>query len=148
MPKIFGSSLLGILLASLALYMLGFIWYGILFEDLWISLSGISKEAAQTNMESMGAMGFVWGIIITLAQVLGLAYILNHANAARLGTCVKIGAIIATLIALPVMAYNVLYGGSSAKLLGLDYAHLLIGYAIACAILSLFRRRGALASEA
>ena len=51
---------------------------------------------------------------------------------------------LATLFALPVMAYNWLYQGSSANLLGLDYMHLLIGYGLVGAILGFFRGKSSI----
>ena len=144
MPKIFGTSLVGILLATIALYMVGFLWYGIIFEKMWLSLSGITKEAAQTSMEAMGAMGYIWGLLISLAQVLGLAYILHQSNASLLLTCAKIGAVIAVLIALPLMAYSSLYGDVPTALLGLNFGHTLVGYIIACAVISFFRGKDAI----
>lgn len=139
MPKIFGTSLLGILAATIVFYILGFLWYGVLFTDQWMVANGIAEEAAKTHADAMGPMMYIWGIIITLAQVLGLAYILHHASTSVLMTCAKIGAIIAVLIALPLMAYSVLYAGLSVNALGLDFAHILIGYILVCAVLSFFR---------
>jgi len=136
MPKIFGTSWLGIIAATVAFYLIGFLWYGILFSDQWMAANGITEEAAKA---STAAMVYVWGILITLAQVLGLAYILNHASASLLITCAKIGGIIAILIALPLMAYSVLYEGRAINALWIDLAHILIGYVVACTVLSFFR---------
>ncbi len=144
MPKIFGTSLVGILAATVVFYLLGFLWYGILFDDQWMVANGIAEEAAKAHAEAMGPMMYVWGIVITLAQVLGLAYILHHASASVLMTCAKIGAIIAILIALPLMAYSVLYEGRSINALGLDLAHILIGYILVCVVLSFFRGKDAI----
>jgi len=144
MPKIFGTSWLGILAATVAFYLLGFLWYGIVFTDMWMDANGMTKEAADAHNAKLGPMMYIWGILITLAQVLGLAYILNHASASLLVTCAKIGAIIAILIALPLMAYSALYEGRSIHAVGLDVAHILVGYIIACAILSFFRGKDAI----
>jgi len=145
MPKIFGTSLLGIVAATVAFYILGFLWYGIIFQEMWMGLGGITEEAAAAKAEAMGLMMYVWGITITLMQVLGLAYILNHAGASLLTTCAKICAVVAVLIALPVIAYGAIYGiHYPVKLLGLDFAHLLIGYLIVGIILSFFRGQDAL----
>ena len=84
-------------------------------------------------------MMFVWGLLITLAQVLGIALFLKKANISSAGKGLLKGAILATLFALPVMTYNWLYQGSSANLLGLDYIHLLIGYSLVGAVLGFFR---------
>ncbi|MBL4871232.1 MAG: DUF1761 domain-containing protein [Robiginitomaculum sp.] len=144
MPKIFGTSLAGILVATIVFYLLGFLWYGVLFSDQWMVANGIAEEAAKAHADKMGAMMYVAGIIITLMQVLGLAYILHHASASVLMTCVKICAIIAVLIALPLMMYAHIYEGRSHQAVGLDFAHVLIGYALVGAILSFFRGKDAI----
>ena len=139
MPKIFGTNLLGIVLATLAFYMVGFLIYGILFGEAWMDYAGMTEADANARNAELGAMMFVWGLVITLVQVLGISYVLQQAGASVLGTCAKIGAILATCFALPVMAYNWLYQGSSINLLGLDFAHLLLGYVLAASVMSFFR---------
>lgn len=144
MPKIFGTSLAGILVATIVFYLLGFLWYGIVFSEMWMAFNGITMEEATAQSEKLGAMMYVAGIIITLLQVLGLAYILHHASASVLMTCVKICAIVAVLIALPLMMYAHIYEGRSHQAVGLDFAHVLIGYALVGAILSFFRGKDAI----
>ena len=139
MPKIFGSSLIAILLATIAFYMLGFLWYGFLFADSWMHLTGITEVEATVRSEQLGAMMYVWGLLITLAQVLGIAAVLNWAGATRLLTCVKIAVMIAIMIVLPVLGYGMLYQGVSIHLVGIDFLHLLLGYVLVAAVLSFFR---------
>jgi len=144
MPKIFGTNLLGILAATVVFYLLGFLWYGMIFSEMWLAFNGISEADALAHAEKMGAMMYVGGILITLLQVLGLAYVLHHASASLLLTCVKIGAIIAMLLSLPIMMYAHIYEGTSHQAIALDFAHILVGYVISCAVLSFFRGKDAL----
>ena len=143
MPKIFGHSLLAIGLATILFYMVGFVIYGLLFGEQWMSYAGMTEAEATARNEALGPMMFVWGLLITLAQVLAIAIFLKKANVSSAGKGLLNGAILATLFALPVMAYNWLYQGSSANLLGLDYMHLLVGYSIAGAVLGFFRSKSA-----
>ena len=144
MPKIFGTSLLGILAASVALYFVGFLIYGILFQDQWLAFNNMTMEEATAINQNLGAMMYVFGFLITILQVVGLSYVLQQSGASLLGTCAKIGAIIAALFALPLMAYAVLYEGRSTNALWLDFGHILIGYALAGAVLSFFRGKDAI----
>ena len=139
MPKIFGYSLLAIILATIVFYMVGFAIYGFLFSEQWMTYAGMTEAEALARNEALGPMMFVWGLLITLAQVLGIALFLKKANISSAGKGLLKGAILATLFALPVMTYNWLYQGSSANLLGLDYMHLLIGYSLVGAVLGFFR---------
>ena len=137
MPKIFGTSLIGILAASVVFFMLGWLWYGIIFQEMWMGLAGITETEPNP-------MTMVWGFVITVVQVLGIAFVLNHAGASTLATCVKIGAILAIFIALPVLSYGAIYGQHyPTKMLELDFGHLLIGYCIVGAVLSFFRGKDA-----
>lgn len=144
MPKIFGTSLAGIFVTTLVLYFLGFLWYGFLFSDAWLAATGLSEAQATAIAEALGPMMFVWGILITLAQVLGLTFILNQAGASVLGTCVKICAIVALLIALPLMAYASVYEGRSIHGFYIDLGHVFVGYCLAGAVLSFFRCKDAI----
>lgn len=144
MPKIFGTSLLGILAATIVFYMVGFLIYGILFSEQWMAFAGMTEAEALARNEQLGPMMYVWGLVITLMQVLGLSYVLQQSSASTLPTCAKIAAIMAALFALPVMAYSWLYEGSSANLLGMDFMHLLIGYVLAGIVMSFFRGKDAI----
>jgi len=139
MPKIFGHSLLAIILTTIIFYMVGFAIYGFLFSEQWMTYAGMTEAEALARNEALGPMMFVWGLLITLAQVLGIALFLKKANISSAGKGLLKGAILATLFALPVMTYNWLYQGSSANLLRLDYMHLLIGYSLVGAVLGFFR---------
>ena len=139
MPKLFGNSLLSLLIATIAFYMLGFVWYGFLFADSWMHLTGITEAKAVEMSSEMGAMMYVWGLLITLAQVIGIAAVLNWAGASRLLTCVKIAVVLAVLLVLPVISYGGIYEGVSIHLIGINFLHLLLGYALVAAILSFFR---------
>jgi len=111
---------------------------------MWMAFNGMTEAGAIAHAEKMGVMMYVAGIIITLMQVLGLAYVLNHASASVLLTCVKICAIIALLIALPMMMYAHIYEGRSHQAVSLDFAHTLLGYILVGAILSFFRGKDAI----
>jgi hypothetical protein len=139
MPKLFGNSLLSLILATIVFYMLGFLWYGFLFADSWMHLTGITEADAKIMQDKLGAMMFVWGILISLMQVLGIAAVLNLAGASRLVTCVKITSMLAIMIVLPVISYGALYEGVSIHLIGIDFLHLLLGYILIGATLSFFR---------
>lgn len=138
MPKIFGTNLLGIVVATIVFFMLGWLWFGALFMEKWGELTGVPMEG------DMNPMVMVKGLIITLAQVLGLSYILQHAGASTLNTCLKICGVVALLIALPLIAYNVIYEGRHKQLFLIDASHILVGYLLVGAVLSFFRGKDAI----
>ena len=133
MPKIFGTNILGILAAAIAGYIVGYLWYGVIFMEKWEMLTGMGGDA------NMDPMMFVWGFLITLVQTVGLAAILNWAGASKLVTCIKIAAIVAILFIIPAHAADTLYQKESIQLLGIDASHALVSFIVMGAIISLFR---------
>jgi len=143
MPKLHGTSLLGILAAAVALYLLGFLVYGILFGEQWMAWNEMTLEDATAINEKLGPMMYVYGFLISLLQVVGLNWVLQQSGASVLSTCAKIGAFVGVLIILPVMCYAVLYEGRSVNALLLDFVHSLIGMVLAGTVLSFFRGKDA-----
>ena len=139
MPKIFNTSWLAVILATIIFYLIGFVWYGFLFEELWLSEAGMTAEQADAAMAAKGAMVFVWGLLITLAQALGLLWVINHAGAKRLPACLKTAFWLFFMIAAPLLAYACLYGGYSLQGIMLDYGHILIGWLAMAGIYAAFR---------
>ena len=43
MPRILGLNIIAVIVATLAFYMLGALWYGALFSDLWVGLWGFTE---------------------------------------------------------------------------------------------------------
>lgn len=143
MPKIMNTSWLAVLLATIAFYMVGFICYGFLFEAQWIEASGMTKAEIDASMADKGAMMFVWGLLITLAQAIGVLYVINLAGAKRLPACLKAVFWLFVTIAAPLLAYACLYGDYTLTGILIDYGHIFIGYMVMAAIYSLFRGKDA-----
>ena len=139
MPRIFNTSWAAVLLATLAFYMVGFVWYGFLFQDLWLASSGMTEEQTMVIAENKGAMMFVWGLLLTLAQALGLLWVLNLAGAKRLAASLKITFWLFVMIAAPLLAYNCLYGTYPLEGILMDYGHILLGWLAMGAIYAAFR---------
>ena len=76
MPKIFNTSWLAVILATLAFYMIGFVWYAFLFQDVWLAASGMTLAETEAIAEAQGPMILVWGLLITLAQAFGYSGLL------------------------------------------------------------------------
>ena len=144
MPKIFNTSWVAVIVATLVFYMIGFAWYGFLFQDIWLAASGMTLEQTQAMAEAQGAMMFVWGLFITLAQALGVLWAINLAGAKRLPACLKTAFWLFLMIAAPSMAYACLYGGYSLQGYLVDFSHLLVGYLAMAAIYAAFRGKDAI----
>ena len=65
---------LAILVAALAAFPLGYLWYGPLFQKAWMALTGITKDSAgQVNMAKIYGTALVLNLIIatSLAMFIG-----------------------------------------------------------------------------
>lgn len=142
MPKIFNTPWLAVLLATLVFYLIGFTVYGFLFQDVWLAASGMTLEQTEAMAAAQGPMMFVWGILITLAQALGLLWVINLAGASGLSACLKLAFWLFAMIAAPLLAYACLYGGYSLPGILVDYGHILFGYLAMAAVFSAFRSKG------
>jgi len=138
MPKIFNTSWLAVILATVVFYLIGFAWYGFLFQDIWLAASGMTLAETEAMAKSQGAMMFVWGLLITVAQALGLLWIINLAGAKRLPKCLSIAFWTFLMIAAPLLAYACLYDGYSLQGILIDYGHILLGWLAMSAIYSAF----------
>ena len=133
MPKL---NPIGILVASVAFFFIGFLWYGLLFADAWMAAEGVTKEAAEAG--SPAWMGL--GAVITVLQVIGLAAVLKWKGAATPAAAATTAAILWALFALPFALYGYIYSpGHNATLLMIDASHLLVGWVASAVILSLFK---------
>ncbi|RZV44845.1 MAG: DUF1761 domain-containing protein, partial [Acidimicrobiales bacterium] len=107
MPKIFGTNILIILLAAFLFFMLGWLWYGGIFSEKWMALSGMTEEiAAETMTRSMAV-----GCLLSLLQALGLAGIMSMKSEGGLTKGLKVGGLSWLFFALPISAYAWNYEG-------------------------------------
>ena len=138
MPKIHGTSLLGILAASIGFFFIGFLWYGVIFMEKWMTLQGLPMDGEQQMMP------MIWGFLITVVQVIGINYILHQSGAKVLSTCARIAGTVGLLLAVPFASYATIYAGAPLELFMIDASHLLVGYTLSGIILSFFRGKDAI----
>ena len=105
-PKIFNTSWLAVFLATIVFYLIGFTVYGILFHDIWLAASGMTQAQTEALAQAQGPMIFVWGLLLTIAQALGLLWVLSLAGATRLGSCLSCAFWLFMTICAPLLAYN------------------------------------------
>jgi hypothetical protein len=133
MPKL---NPVAIIAASVAFYLIGFLWYGLLFSDAWMAAHGVTAEDAKAQSPIWMAAGFV----ITVVQVAGLATVLKWKGAASLVDAAKAAALLWAFFALPFSLYNYIYLPShGSTLLMVDASHLLVGWVVSAIVLSLFK---------
>ncbi|WDI30328.1 DUF1761 domain-containing protein [Hyphococcus flavus] len=134
MPKIFGLNLVGVLVASVVFFMVGWIWYGPLFGEAWMAAEGMTE---------MGAPEPVWllgGLIITIAQVIGIGLVMRWRNVADMTAAVKTALVLWLVFALPFAHYAYIYTPEhNATMLMIDAGHLLVGWVVSAVVLALIK---------
>lgn len=135
MPRIFGMNIIAVIVAAIALFMTGFVFYGLLFTELWTGLWDFTPEKL-AEMEAAGSGGMAFGFLISLATAFFLSVALKKMGKTELLDAIK-GAIFLWLgFAVPTMAYDTVYAAQPLMLLVLDSAHLLVGFVIAATVLT------------
>jgi hypothetical protein len=133
MPKL---NPVGIAVASLAFFLIGFLWYGIIFSDAWMAANGITAEDAKGDSPIWMAVG----LLITIVQVIGLAVVLKWKGASGLTESAKTAALLWAFFSLPLTLYDYVYmPAHDSTLLMIDASHLLVGWVVSAVVLSLFK---------
>ncbi|WP_203294676.1 DUF1761 domain-containing protein [Maricaulis parjimensis] len=136
MPRILGLNPLAVLVAGIAFWMVGAMWYGALFADLWFGLWGFT-DADEARMEAVMAPAMLAGLFqcLLLAGFLGKA--LKTVNAEGLVSAIKWAVFFWAGFVLLAQAYGAIYALQPVLLLVLDGAHTLTGFVVMSVVLTL-----------
>ena len=135
MPRVAGVNPSGVALAALAMWFVGFLWYGVIFADVWMEALGITSD----DFAGQSPLWMAAGFLIELVLAFGLAWLIKRMDVAGVGACVLTCLVVAVLIAVPVLAYQLVYQPlHSVAAWLIDTTHVLATFAAAGAILSYF----------
>lgn len=133
MPKL---SLPGVLAVTLVFWLIGFVWFGVLFAKASMAAAGVDPAAAQNE----SPLWMAGGVFITLAQVLGLALVIRWKGDYSAVEAAKTALLLWALFALPFTLYAFFYNPAhDLALLAIDGGHLLAGWTAAGAVLGAFK---------
>jgi len=118
-----GLNLLAIVLAAVASFMFGWLWYGVLFSDAWLAAIGKSRE--EVKGESPSPVPFAVAFIALLVMAWVLAGIIGHLgpgevtfkNGVISGAFLWLGFVITTLVV------NNIFQGAKRSLTLIDGGH-------------------------
>jgi hypothetical protein len=113
---------LAVIVAGVAAFMVGGLWYSVLFGKMWMEARGLTVEDAKKNG---GNVGMMFGITFLLDVV--IAFVLDHTlgtygNPDMSLTLMIAGGIAAGFI-IPAMAVNYLYQQATLKHFLIDAGH-------------------------
>lgn len=153
MPRIAGLNLVAVLAAAIAMYFVGFVIYGLVFQEVWsqqtLENHGILAPGEGANLTGQDLANAVMGIpgamemapamslgfVISLAAAIGIAVMLRMTRPRSLAAALGTAAILWVGFAASTLAYNVVYSSESRIIFGIDLLHLFIGYLTGAAVI-------------
>jgi len=126
---------LGIIVATVVAFFIGFLWYGLIFEAAWLDLTD------KTKSEDMSMLPMVWGLAQTFVTMVGLGWFIARDGSPGWMAGLKIGLVAGVCFALMTSAYGFIYETSPMGLLPIDWSHLLVVYAVGGAIIGGLRMK-------
>lgn len=123
-----------VLAATVATYIVGWLWHSVLFGKMWMKLSGISKDSMK-DMSMTATKAVSYGFVVTLISTFVLAHFaviwgaIGVSGAFSLAFWVWFGFIMTTL------AGGWLWEGKSFKLFAFNAAHAFVSIFVASLVL-------------
>ena len=129
--RVRGVPILPVLVAAIAMYAIGFAIYGLLFDTLWIRLSGLSQAEAEVGM------GRMWlSPAMPLLIAIGLATVHRWTGVNRVGPALHVSVWLWLCFAFPVLLYGFAYSSQHPGLLLMDSIHLLLNFLVGGTIIA------------
>lgn len=127
-------SWLGVLLAGIAFFAVGGVYYGPLFGDRWMAAAGMTQERAR---ESNLPLIFISTFVLELIAAVGLALVIGEEASVVEG--LVNGLLLNLLLVLPVLAVLSVFERKSWDLFALNAGYNLVGFMVMGAILGAFQ---------
>ncbi|MDP2116729.1 MAG: DUF1761 domain-containing protein [Brevundimonas sp.] len=125
---------LGIIVATVVAFFIGFLWYGLIFAEQWIALTGVADEGGDPAWMMLG-------LVQTLVTMIGLGWFIARDGATGWMGGLKIGLVAGIAFALMTSAYGFIYQTAPLGLLPIDWSHLLVVYAVGGALIGGLRMK-------
>lgn len=136
--QIGGLKVLAVFSAALAVYLTGFIIYGLLLpSETWMAWSNISAE----ELEAVGTSRMPFSVLmpILIAIGVGLAVKWRHADSLAMGA--STGIMLGFFLLVGGRLYGYVYGVEGINILLVDSVHLLLNGLVAGAVLGVWSNR-------
>lgn len=128
----FGLRPLPFLLAVIAFYLTGFVWFGLLFSDLWMKETGFTES----DFEGQSPAWMAIGPVISFVTVLGIGKVLKWTGTTDLPDAMTKTLFLWLTFGVTAAAYDLVYDAQhSVPLFLIDASHFLVGWLLATVIL-------------
>ncbi len=130
-----GHNVLAIVVAAIAIYLIGFLIYGLAFQEAWVAATGWSKAELETGMGKMPV-----GFIIPFLLAIGLSLAIKWRNASGWLAGARTGFLVALFFLLTQLLYGYTYAPAGGEtLLGIDAMHAFLTASVGGAILGAWK---------
>ena len=113
----------GVIAALIVGEVIGFVWYGVVFEKQWLALMNITPNPANSQMSML------WGAVNELVVAVGLSWLVNKTGSANLVGGAVTGLLAAVFFACTTDAMSYIYAGTNTALMPINFGYLLVSYA-------------------
>jgi hypothetical protein len=130
---------LAVVVAAVASFILGGLWYSVLFSKPWMRLSGITQEQIDAGAGNM-ALNYAGAFVMYLIAVAVLALVMQAAGVVGAGQGLLLGLLIGAGIVATVSFNNyVVFGGRPLGLFLIDYGYPVTALALSGVILGVWQ---------
>lgn len=126
-------SIVGIIVAALAFFVLGGVWYTVLFGKAWRAEMGVSEEDAGTTPNPLT---FVWSILVALVIAITLARLIGESSV-EYG--LKIGLGVGAGVGAAILAQNYVYESRSVRFFAINAGYVIVGLALMGTLIGAFQ---------
>src|SRR5512143_3894770 len=128
-----GVNWIAVIVATIVLQELGFVWFGPLFGKAWMAAMGKTATSGGSNLL------MAVGVVNTFVCVTGLAWLINRVGAATLSAAVMTSVAAWFFFSLTTQSLEYLYMGMSLQVLVLNAGYQLVAFIFAGAMLNWVR---------
>lgn len=127
-----------VIVTAIAGFMIGWLWYGVLFGKAWMKEMKITPEMMEAAKGRMGAT-MTSGFVLTLVSTFALAWILRGHGTATAVTGAEWGAMLGLLLVGARFANSGVWESRSFKLTAINVVHEVVMFAVQGVILAVWR---------
>lgn len=133
--RVLGHNALAILVAAIAVYFVGFLFYGLIFAEVWVAATGWTEQELQSGMSKMPI-----GFIIPFMIAIGVSLAVKWRNKPGWWGGAETGLLMGFFLMSAVVLYGYVYSPAGGEtILAIDALHQLATAGVAGAILGAWK---------
>ncbi|MBI1188818.1 MAG: DUF1761 family protein [Alphaproteobacteria bacterium] len=132
--RVMGHNVLAIIAGAVAIWLIGFLIYVVLFQQQWLEWMGVSEADMEKDN---GRMAFM--VVMPFLQAVGLSLAIKWRNVSGLMGGLTTGVLMAIFLSIAARMYGWVYSFEVNELFALDSGHFLLTHAVAGAIIGAWK---------